>query len=226
MAPQDKRPNYEHIEGVDSDRIHSPAESSLVDRYEMLVSNLAEIKEATDSSGIIPLEAARRALIQVLAFLNKDGRIVRQGLNNSLFQIYRAVHDLSQGGKPPLFYKQKLGHPKGGAPTHQSNAVARAQIVLSLEVLFKAGIPKEEASKWLAGELYRLGINGARGNRVQSKDLLRWYYEKGGKSPSGFDAAYERLEDGEMRRGWQTEPKEARKRAALLILRLKNNFSF
>jgi hypothetical protein len=194
----------------------SPAEGSLADRYETLVSQLAMIKEAADREQIDRLEAGRVALVEVLRFLQGDPRVVRLGFNRSLVEVMRAVHDLSQGAKPPLFFKRKRDGTKG-APTHLAAAASRAQMVLVLEILLKAGIAKPEAGKWVADELHRRGVTDANGKRVQPKVLLRWHAERGGKSISGFDLVFQKLEATEIRRGWPTEANAARRRAAKLI---------
>ena len=241
----------EHPECVDGRG--APSQAELSSRYETLISALAAIEKAADKAKNdlstaekiawppqeqrpeeIALEAGRQALVVVLRFLQQDPRIVRLGLNRSLVEVYRAVHDTLQGAKPPLFFKARinLAERRGalagrkrvgdlGAPTHLSAVVRRAQMVLALEVLIKARIAKPEASKWLADELHRHGLTDATGKRVHPKSLLRWHAERGGKSIRGFDAAYKKLEATEIQRGWPTEPARARRRSAKLILVLK-----
>ena len=197
-----------------------PVQSRLTDRYETLVSLLGKVKHAADEKKFDRLEAAYKALVLVIKFLQADPRINQRGSQGPLFELCCALQDLSQGAKPPLFFEYKRDSDQG-APTHLSAAVGRAQIVLALEILLRADIEKHEAAKWLADKLHRSGIR-ANDKSVQHKQVLRWRAEKGGKSVSGFDRCYRTLEAAEVAsRGWPADPSAARQRAAELIQALK-----
>ena len=134
----------------------------LTDHYESLCHSLRSIEEAVEDHTLDQLVAGEKALAAVLTFLNSDPRIVLRGSNRSLSMVLRALNDILGGGRPSLLFERPS---KGGAPTDQAETVMRAQIVLALEMLLKAGVDKPEAGAWVAGQLQKFKIRRVKGKR-------------------------------------------------------------
>jgi hypothetical protein len=209
----------------DAAEIASPQKDSITDHYGNLCEALQSIETAVEANTLDQLEAGKMALVAVLTFLNSDPEIVLKGSNRSLSIVLRTLNDVLGGGRPALLFERPS---KGGAPNYQSDTVLRAQIVLALELLLKAGLSRDEAGAWVARQLEKSKIRRAKGKHgsITAKEILRWRSEKGGKAPSGFDAAFTKLERRISRHDWPNEPKTAKQRAAALIHALKKNLGF
>jgi hypothetical protein len=158
--------------------------------YEAMIEKLLDIQHRASSSNIDPLTASFEALGAVLEFLNKDTRIVERDAARPLFQLMLAVHDRTQGAKPGLLFDPPDRKGAKGAPSHTSTVIYRTLIVTAFLSLREGGMSKEEASKWLAAELKRSGINQPNGHFLGERAIARWSAELGGKSPSGSDEAF------------------------------------
>ena len=147
-----------------------------------------------------------------------------------LWQLARALNDLSEGAKPELFVFDKNKQYKTGQGGGLSEAVIRARIVMSYEILRNAGTRAIEAGTFVAKELKRCGVKNAKGFRdskgapISARLVRRWAYEKSANSDkliSGFNTSYERQEKRMPRSDWPTDADQARRLAAHLIEQLQ-----
>jgi hypothetical protein len=193
------------------------------DAYRGLMNSLFALEVGVRTEHIDRLDAGVRATQSVLKYLNSDAFCVRLGLTKLLGSIMHALHDTSQGAKPPLFFNRKA-KPAGGAPSYLAESGLRAQVVLMFRVLMHAKMKDSEANKWLATELNKSGVKQKKtkkhpyGQPIEARQIIRWSGELGGKSISGSDATYRILESGYVaRHGWPTHFEEARLRIRKLI---------
>jgi hypothetical protein len=161
------------------------------------------------------LDGGTEALYLVLRYFNSDPETVRLLLTKSLASIAHALHDTSQGAKPSLIFERSATKNRG-APARLAKAGLRAQVNLLFEMLIRAKIPRTDAAKWLAAELGKAGVLNS-GKPIKAPQIDRWSRERDGKSLSGSDATYRKLAAGQERRGWPSQPQEARARVRRLI---------
>jgi hypothetical protein len=194
--------------------------------YLKLKSSLYELEFAVDNKKIESLDASRASLESVITFLQLDPMCVRSRLTRSLWSLLKAVHDTSQGAKPPFLFAYK-SKSKGGAPSHKTESVLRAEIIFQLRLLTEGGMKPDKASRWLASELAKAGIRQKRTARnpqgkIEAGQIARWETELGAKSISGSDTAYRVLEAKELAlRGWPKTIKEAQRRVLSRIHKLQ-----
>jgi hypothetical protein len=199
-------------QAASSGKLPMGTSAPLSDRYAELVHNLDVIEKALETDR---LNASRLALIEILRFLNSDSKARKA--TRSLGTLLSAVHDVCQGARPSLLFDHSA---HSGPPTHRAAAVQRAQIVMAFECLVKSGEDKQSASEWIARKLTALRVL-AKGKTVGAKEVLRWHYEGGAKSLSGYDKAYKILRSAEECRGWPSTPASGRNRAEALLKNLK-----
>ena len=185
-------------------------------QYLKLTNSLFALEVFVKSKKMDRLEAGTAALHSVLTYLNSDPVSVRLGLTKLLASLAHALHDASQGAKPPLIFGRKTK----GAPTHLAKAGLRAQVNLMFKILTTAKVDPVEAGKWLAAELKKSRIL-ENGKSIECRQIVRWSGEKDSKSLSGSDQVYRRLEADLNRRGWPADLEEARVRVRKLIRSLQ-----
>jgi len=173
-----------------------------------LTNSLFALETLFKSGKIDQLDASTKALRSVLTYLNSDPVSVRLGLTRLLASTANALHDTSQGAKPSIIFNRKVMG-GGGAPTHTTKAGLRAQVNLMFKIMTNANMAPAEAGKWLAAELRKAGVL-ENGKPIEPRQIVRWSSEMGGKSLSGSDQVYRRLEAVENRRGWPGDLAKAR----------------
>jgi hypothetical protein len=194
--------------------------------YLKLKSSLYELEFVVDNKKIESLDASRASLESVITFLQLDRMCVQFRLTRSLWSLLKAVHDTSQGAKPPLLFAYK-SKSKGGAPSHKTESLLRAEIIFQLRLLTHDGMKPDEASRWLASALAKAGVRqkGTVRNpqgKIGARQIARWQAEVGAKSMSGSDTAYQVLEANELAvRGWPKTIKEAQRRVLSRIHTLR-----
>jgi hypothetical protein len=188
------------------------------DVYLKLTNALFALEIGVKNGKIKHFTAMIEELYLVLRYLNSNPLFVQLQLTKSLNSLAHALHDTSRGAKPPLIFKHRRG--RSGAPTELSNAGVRAQINLMFKMLTTAEIKSADAAKWLASELKTApGLHFRKA--VTCTQIERWAREIGGKSLSGSDEIYHKLAAGLDRRGWSTDPAEARSRVRKYIRSLE-----
>lgn len=188
--------------------------------YQKLVTRLIAIEVMVGKKEVEQLDACFFATGAVIEFLQMDAVAFRQGAARSLNVLMHALNDRIQGAKPALLYGLRPAA-GAGAPRNLAAAVKRAQIILALDLLLVGGIPRQEASKWLASELESHAITLHK-KPISAAVILRWRNERGGKSQSGSDRAYKILRAKRELRGMPENPEQARANARALILSLRS----
>jgi hypothetical protein len=150
------------------------------------------------------LRAAEVALQDLVFYLDSDRLLARLALTKNLKALLSALHDIRRGKKPSRIFKAA----RGGVPTQLSKAALRGQSILMLEMLENI-LGRTEASKWLASRLKEAGVKED-GKAITPSMIQRWRSEKGGKSLSGSDQAYDILRDRLEQVGWPANAKEAK----------------
>jgi hypothetical protein len=188
------------------------------DKYRELIASLSAIEFARKSGqyGQHQLSLAVSALTSILEYLYADPMVFRLHLTAILGLLRSALHDTCNGARPKLLFEQ------GRSPTHLTRAVLRAQIVLMFRILTRdTGDDPIAASRWLGSRLVEAGICD-RGKPIEPAQIRRWNGEKGGKSISGSDQAYEVIERKFLkRRKWPTGLAVARRLVCDLISKTK-----
>lgn len=151
-------------------------------RYEKLIDFLLDLKRQEAE----PFSASLDALSAVLEFLNGDRRLWERDATLPLSRLHLALIDLAAGAKPMLLFESSNIRRAKGAPRHTSATILRAYVIAAFITLC-AGMSRQEAAKWLAGELRRAGIKQPKGQAVELRAITRWCAERGGKSLSGAD---------------------------------------
>ena len=194
-----------------------------VAKYLELKSALYELEFAANAEMIDPLHASLAALKDVFYFLSLDHQCAQFSLIRTVGTLLQAIHDTSQGAKPPLFFDSKR-KTNDGAPKHTSESLLRGEMVLLLRLLINAGIKANAGSSWLAMELQSAGIRQKKslrqpeGEAILPKQLQRWEIEFGAKSMAGSDEAFRTLKAGEADiSGPPKVPEEAKARVRLRI---------
>jgi hypothetical protein len=167
--------------------------------YETLINNLLDVQQRASASNIDALTASFEALGAVLTFLNKDSRIFDSEATSQLSRLMIAVHDRAQGAKPKLFFDPPDRKGAKGAPSYTSAIILRALVTAAFVTLCEVGMSKEEASRWLAAELKRSGINQPNGHAPGARAIARWRAELGGKSLKGSDQVFGMFVHGAQR---------------------------
>jgi hypothetical protein len=195
--------------------------------YLNLMNSLFALEVGVRNRKIDRLDAGTRALQLVLQYFNTDPFCIKLGLTKLVASIVIAMHDTSQGAKPALLFGRKRSQ-TGGAPSHLAEAGLRAQIVLMFGMLSHAGVEGREASGWLARELNKSGVMQKKtkthpnGQPIGPRQIVRWSGELRGKSISGSDKIYQRLErEALARQSWPLQSNEARRRVRNLIHALR-----
>jgi hypothetical protein len=158
---------------------------------------------------------AGAALKSVIYFLELDPTCVQFRLTRTLASLLNALHDASQGAKPPLLYARRPNE-KSGAPTHKTESILRGQIILMLHMLLHVKVPECEACAGIASVLKKAGVRHKKsveqpdGKLIEPSQIANWRHEYKGKSIKGSDAVYEQLKEDEVaRRGWPATREEA-----------------
>jgi hypothetical protein len=178
------------------------------DQYLKLTNSLFTLERLFKSGKMDQLDAGTKALRFVLTYLNSNSVSGRLGLTRLLASIANALHDTSRGAKPSIIFGREIKG-GGGAPTHTTKAGLRAQVNLMFKILTNAGTAPPEAGKWLAAQLRKAGVL-ENGKPIECGQIVRWNSERGGKSLSGSDQIYRRLETVENQRGWPRDLEKAR----------------
>src|SRR5271166_5760638 len=118
---------------------------------------LAE-KLAAAAGRAVPLDASALALSAVIQYLQDvDEDLLTSGALRPLTNLYAALHDLAQGGKPTLLSEvEKV--PGQTKPTDLFRDGLRGQLVAALNFVIRAGMPPRQAEKWLAARMREAGI--------------------------------------------------------------------
>jgi hypothetical protein len=161
------------------------------EQYEKLIERLLDLQRRQPA--VDPLTASLEALIAVLDFLIDEPRFVFTGDQSQalrpLWRLLFALMDRAAGSKPKLFFDPPIRPNKGGAPSYTSAVFLRAIVNVALLGLCEAGIPQQNATKWLAAELKHAGIS-QKGRLIDARILTRWRSERGGKALKGSDQAF------------------------------------
>jgi hypothetical protein len=189
------------------------------DHYLKLTNSLFTHETLFKSGQVDQLDAGTGALRSVLTYLNSDPVSARLGLTRLLASMANALHETSRGAKPSIIFDRRVKG-RGGAPTHTTKAGLRAQVNLMFKILTNAGTAPAEASNWLAAQLRKAGVL-EKGKSIERRQIVRWRSEMDGKSLSGSDQVYRRVEAVEKRRGWPEDPEKAQSRVRDLIRALQ-----
>ena len=171
---------------------HQPSQ----DNYQALIFGLARARTAMVASSDA-LDGTFGGLVAVLNYLRANPHAEAAGLLDPLEKLARAVWDVSQGGKPSLFFG---AHRKGGAPKNQLKTAAGGILAALVKLLMESGESLGDAINIVASEARRLGIRSNGGEPVSNKRVEEWYYEtdKRGDNLRGlmFRAIMERHAEG------------------------------
>jgi len=180
-----------------------------------LMDALLTVQARFDARELSQLAACQVALTCVISFLLRDKAASKKGAVRLLSTLQHALHDRINGAKPALLFATPAQ--KNGAPSHQSDAVRRAQFIFALEVLCKSGLPKKIAAHWLADEMRKRSICDTKGRTITKTVLLRWHSERNAKSLSGSDDAFRLLSRKLREKGWPRTEAEGYRTAASLL---------
>jgi hypothetical protein len=159
-------------------------------KYEELIEQLSGFERRASSEKIDALEASRSALFSVIMFLETDTRVVERQATRPLWRLWWAIHDQMKGARPRLLFGPRVRR-KGakGAPTYTSAMFLRGFVNLAFIPLLNSGMLKQEAGRWLAGELKRSGIRQPNGTEITASKIIRWRAEVLAKSLRGSNEA-------------------------------------
>jgi hypothetical protein len=151
-----------------------------LETYGDLLRALAQEARHVDEGGD-RLVAGTRALHAAIGFLEADIAVRRGGLLRPLMEVFRALHDLAQGSKSPLFFKAR----RPSRITKSTNLwrdLRRGQIVSVTNLLIGAGWKPNDAVKWVERETALRGILDVGGKpprprRITSALVSEWRAE-------------------------------------------------
>jgi hypothetical protein len=103
-------------------------------------------------------------------FLDEDKLVEVNFLSRPLATLAKALRDLGQGGRPPLFFNRPKKGP--GRPKDASFEVVRWIVAAIVAKLIEWGERREAAGAFVAAELRTLGVVSPTGKPIQAKQVL------------------------------------------------------
>jgi hypothetical protein len=119
------------------------------------------------------LIASTFALASVIQFLQADDDPNSPDLIRPLVNLYSALHDTIQGGRPKFLFDP----PRPECVTKPTNtfyAGLRGQLADTVRGLIEAGMKRREAAEWMCAHLSRKKITDPNGNKIRATQMLRW----------------------------------------------------
>jgi hypothetical protein len=85
--------------------------------------------------------------------------------------LIAALSDTLRGGRPALLHPRQRGK---GAPKDQSFSLVQGVLAGALDVLVRAGMPRDMAADFVANQANLRGVHDRKGQRVAAKQVIAW----------------------------------------------------
>jgi hypothetical protein len=134
-----------------------------------------------------PLERSYEALRAAAEFVDGNLPPSLRGLTSPLHALINAVSDTLKGAQPDMLRPRRRGK---GAPKDLSFSSVQGVLASLLEVLIRAGAPRDSAARSIATQAAAHKILDRKGQRVTAKNIIAWRARANDDLPSAGTAAF------------------------------------
>ena len=158
-----------------------------MDHHALLVDTLTQISRFEFPD---PLERSYETLRAVVKYLDSSLDRSSLGIMSPLHTLISALSDALKGAQPEMLRPRRRGK---GPPKDLSFSSVQGVLAGGLEVLIRAGVPREAAARWIATQAASLKILDRKGHRITAKEVVTWRARADGDLAAAGTAAFKKV---------------------------------